>query len=157
VPLSLDPNDDSHLGCSRVKFPHAWHRSEQRGFWGWTRDPVPDRDGAPVFPFASAFDLPADVDPMDSLLRNLARLHESRMLFGDGRDYPLSNSDGGRGYSNDPDQRREHLNYVLVAACGNGRSQMIVFDTTRDTEAQLDRELLGVVTSLRLPESLGQR
>jgi hypothetical protein len=108
-------------------------------------------NGLPVTPFAGFFDLPPDLDPIMALVHATADLRESKPLFGDGKDYPLEHSLGRRGYFTDPDQSVEHVNYVLIVGCGCGRSQMVILDTTRDTEAQVDGELRGVIQSMRFP------
>lgn len=154
---SIDPADDSHLGCTRATFPSHWHRGDQRGFSGWSREPVIGRDGVLVTPFAGFFDIPRDVEPITAFANAAAVLRESKPLFGDSKDYPLEHSVGRRGYSTDPDQSVEHLDYLLIAGCGSGRSQMIVLDTTRDTEGAVDRELRGILQSMRFPLATNDR
>jgi hypothetical protein len=113
--------------------------------------------GVDVSPFAGFFDIPPNMDPIDALLNATARLRASKPSFGDGRDHPLEHSIGRRGYSTDPAQSIEYVNYVLIAGCRRGRSQMIVLDTTRDTEAQIDGELRGILRSMRLPVATRDR
>jgi hypothetical protein len=114
-------------------------------------------DGEAVTAFAGFFDIPSNIDPIHALLNATANLHELKPLFGDSRDYPLEHSVGRRGYFTDPDQSIEHVDYVLLAGCGCGRSQLVILDTTRDTEAQLDGELRGILQSMRFPVATGDR
>jgi hypothetical protein len=113
--------------------------------------------GVPATAFAASFDISPDVDPIMALMNAAGLLRVSTPLFGDGKDYPLEHSLGRRGYFTDPDQSVEHLEYVLITGCGRGRSQMVVLDTTRDTEAQLDGELRGVLQSMRFPATTTDR
>jgi hypothetical protein len=109
-------------------------------------------DGVPVSPLISAIDLPEGADPID-VLTSAPPLQRMRPLFGDGRDYPLPHSIGRRGYSVDPEQgNREHLVYVLIAGCADGGSQMLIMDTTSDTEKQVDGEFRGILQSLTVAD-----
>jgi len=154
---SSAPAPDTRIGCTRATLPAAWRPGEQQGINGWTRDPVPGADGVPVSPFISAIDLPQDADPID-VLTNAPPLQRMRTLFGDGRDYPLPHSIGHRGYSVDPEQgNREHLVYVLITGCADGRSQMVIMDTTSDTEKQVDGEFRGILQSMTVAEQNAKR
>jgi hypothetical protein len=87
--------------------------------------------------------LPQGADPID-VLTSAPPLQRMRPIFGDGRDYPLPHSLGRRGYSVDPEQgTQEHLIYVVIAGCAGGGSQMVIMDTTSDTEKQVDGEFRG--------------
>jgi hypothetical protein len=150
-PRCVDPQDDSHLGCTRATFPPNWHRSELRGVPIWSCEPVRGPDGLDRFSFAAAWDISPDIDPIMALANAGAKLRESKPLLGDGKDYPLEHSLGRRGYFTTPGESLEHVNYVLIVGCGCGRSQMVLLDTPRDTEEQFDGELRGVLQSMRFP------